>query len=82
MDDFLGIPPRPGGANSTIYRLKPCVGAENYGSGVGTSLEYEKSSIVIVDDYLPADGQSQSINTFCQSTMQICVAASDHRNPD
>jgi hypothetical protein len=47
---------------------------KNYGTGVGTSLEYRKSSIVIVDDYLPADGRSQSFNTSWQSTMQICVA--------
>ena len=46
----------------------------NYGPGVGTCLEYEKISIVIVDDPLPADGRSLIINTSCQSTMQSCVA--------
>jgi hypothetical protein len=60
----------------------PASRPKKYGSGVGTCLEYKKSSIVIVDDYLPADGHSQSINIFCQSTMQNCVAECDHRNPD
>jgi hypothetical protein len=55
---------------------------KKYGSAVGTSLEYEKISIVIVDDPLPADGRSPIINTSCQATMQNCVAASDHRNLD
>jgi hypothetical protein len=54
---------------SRALRLK------KYGSGVGTSLEYSKILIVIVDDPLPADGRSPIINTSSQSTMQICVAA-------
>jgi hypothetical protein len=55
---------------------------KKYGPGVGTCLEYETISIVIVDDPLPADGRSPIINTSCQATMQNCVAASDHRNLD
>jgi hypothetical protein len=67
-----------GDSSAEAVRCRP----ENYGSGVGTSLEYSKILIVIVDDPLPADGRSPIINTSCQSTMQICVAASDHRNLD
>src|SRR5438094_2009117 len=72
--DFLGIHARAGAANQRFIGWSRALRPGNYGPGVGTCLEYEKISIVIVDDPLPADGRSLIINTSCQSTMQSCVA--------